>query len=55
MALHNVLGRKVVTLVSGVQPPGNHAVLLDMRSLARGPYVLTLRAGNYLANRRVVW
>jgi chitinase len=41
----DVLGRKVTTLVDGIQAPGNYEVRFDGRGVASGVYFYTLRTG----------
>ena len=45
MAVHDLTGRLVSTLVDGVQSPGRHAVRFNADGLPTGTYVYRLRAG----------
>ncbi len=47
LAVFNVLGQEIVTLVDGTVGPGYHEVQFDGRSLASGVYLYRLKAGNY--------
>jgi hypothetical protein len=42
LSVYDVLGRDVATLVEAQQPAGEHAAVLDTRSLAAGAYVVRL-------------
>ena len=42
LAVYDVLGRKVATLVDQPQPPGPHSVVFDARGLSGGTYVYRL-------------
>lgn len=57
--IHDLRGRRVRSLASGARTPGVHAVQWDGhddhgRSIARGVYVVTLRAGATSATRKIV-
>ncbi|MFC1800362.1 T9SS type A sorting domain-containing protein [Candidatus Eisenbacteria bacterium] len=59
IAVHNVLGRKVATLVDAVQSQGTHAVTWDGRDsrggrLAPGIYFCSIQANDLSATRKVV-
>jgi hypothetical protein len=45
LAVYDVLGRHVVTLIDGITPAGEHAVDFDRRALASGLYMYRLTAG----------
>lgn len=56
LRVYDVVGRRVVTLVDGVRPAGQHAVRWDgrdgeRRRVASGVYVTELRAGGLVARR----
>ena len=46
LSIYDVLGRRVVELVSARQPEGSHEATLDASALAAGVYVIRLRAGD---------
>ena len=59
MAIHNLAGQKVVTLVDGHRPAGAYAVHWDGgnargRELASGIYLYRLRAGAHVDTRRLL-
>ncbi|MEO0558776.1 MAG: T9SS type A sorting domain-containing protein, partial [Bacteroidota bacterium] len=53
LAVYDVLGRRVVELVSTRQPEGSHTTTLDASALAPGVYVIRLRAGDETRTTRV--
>jgi len=55
MVLYTLLGRKVVSLVNGMQSAGSYTVPLNARVMAHGLYVLLFRAGEYAVKRQVMW
>ena len=59
LAIYNIAGEKIRTLVSGTVPPGNHAVKWDGKDergqrLASGAYVYRLKIGNLQVSRKMV-
>lgn len=54
LALYDVLGRKVATLVDGIQAPGNHEVSFEAGALAPGLYLARLTAPLAVLTRSVV-
>jgi len=52
--VYDVLGRKIATLVNAEQLPGNYTVRFDARNFPGGVYFYTLRAGDYVATRKMV-
>lgn len=54
ITVHDMLGRRVATLLDERRSAGEDAVRLDGGSLAAGVYVVTLRAGGRIESRRVV-
>lgn len=53
LAVYDVLGREVATLVSGPMAAGAHEVRFDAGTLASGTYVYRLQAGNVVATKRL--
>jgi len=58
IAVYDVMGRKVATLVNGVRSAGTHAVNWDGRSengqdLASGAYLLRMQTGDQSSTRRI--
>src|SRR5690606_18976751 len=53
LVVYDVLGRAVARLVDGEVEAGFHAVVLDGRGLASGPYVVRLEAGGAAAVQRI--
>ncbi|MFB3105758.1 MAG: FlgD immunoglobulin-like domain containing protein, partial [Pseudomonadales bacterium] len=59
LAVYNVLGQRVRTLVEAEQKSGRYEVVWDGldeagRSVASGVYVYQLRAGGFLASRTML-
>ena len=53
LAVFDVLGRRVATLVDGVKEPGRHQVQFDASHLSSGIYFYELRAGGYHAYKKM--
>lgn len=53
IAVHDMLGRKIRTLVSDRVQAGRHEVTFDASDLSSGVYIYTLRTGNQLLSRRL--
>lgn len=51
----DVLGREVVELVNGYRDAGSHSITWDARSFASGVYYYRLRAGDFIAVRKLVF
>ncbi len=54
LTLHDILGRRVATLVNAQQEAGHHAVELDGTSLSSGTYIYLLETGAFRASRKMV-
>ena len=54
IAVHNLLGQQVVTLVDGAIAPGSYSTVWDARSLPSGIYFVRLSAGNQQLTRKVL-
>jgi len=52
--VYDTTGRRVATLVRGPMPAGAHEATWEARGAASGLYVVTLRAGDFLATRTMV-
>jgi flagellar hook assembly protein FlgD len=58
LAVYDVLGRRLRTLVDGEQPAGRHTVAWDGRQadgspVASGTYFVRMRTGTYASTQRV--
>ena len=53
LALFDVCGRKVATLVEGDQPPGVHYMDVSLKGMASGVYFVRLKAGDWVGVRKV--
>ena len=49
--IYNILGRKIETLVSGIQPAGSHSVVWDAEDHPSGAYFYRIKAGEYIESR----
>jgi hypothetical protein len=54
LTIYNTLGQKVATLVNEVQTPGNYKVKFEVSDLPSGIYFYTLRAGEYVATKKMI-
>ena len=54
LAVYDLLGRMVETLVQGVQPAGYHQVLWEAEDQPAGLYFYRIRAGEYTETRKMV-
>ncbi len=52
--VYDVMGKAVAMLVDEKQVPGYYRVTFDGRGLASGVYLLHLRAGDFVATRRML-
>jgi len=55
IAIYNILGQKVATLVSAKQPPGKYEVQWDASGMASGVYLYQLKASEYVKTRKLVY
>jgi len=54
LALYNLIGQRIMTLIDEVRAPGSYSVELDASRLASGVYLYRLEAGNFVATRKLV-
>ncbi|TKJ40618.1 hypothetical protein CEE37_06540 [candidate division LCP-89 bacterium B3_LCP] len=54
LAVYNILGAKVTTLTSGIQPPGTHTHIWDAAEYSSGVYIIRLEAVEFQTADRVV-
>lgn len=54
LGVYNLLGQKLITLVSEKQPSGTYEIEWIAKDLASGIYIYRLKAGNYIKTRRMV-
>ncbi len=54
LRIYNTLGEEIATLVNQEQAPGEYSVQFDATGLASGVYFYTLRAGNFVATKKMV-
>ena len=52
--VYNTLGQKVATLVNKAQAQGNYSVQFNANNLPSGVYFYRLRAGNFVATKKMV-
>lgn len=53
IAVYDVLGRRIATLVDAHTQPGRHRAQLDARHLPSGTYFVRMRAGDFTQTRRL--
>ncbi len=54
LAVYDILGSKVATLVNRKQAPGNYSVQFNANNLPSGVYFYILRAGNFTATKKMI-
>jgi hypothetical protein len=54
LAVYNILGQKVATLVSQRMNPGNYTYQFNAQSLASGIYYYQIKAGDYHEVKKMV-
>ncbi len=54
LAVYDILGREVATLVNEELSPGRYRATLDGTSLSSGTYFYRLQAGNFVATKKLV-
>ena len=54
ISVYDVLGRKVKTLVDGVERPGSYSVTFDAASLPSGVYLCRMSAGSFWQSIKIV-
>ncbi|NCQ18196.1 MAG: T9SS type A sorting domain-containing protein, partial [Ignavibacteria bacterium] len=54
LKIYDVLGNEVAVLVNEEKPAGNYKIDFDANKLASGIYFYTLRAGNFVQNRKMI-
>ena len=54
LAVYNILGQRVATLVNGFQVSGSYQVNFDASQLASGTYLYRIKAGDHVSVKRMV-
>ncbi len=54
ITVYNMLGQKVATLLDEVKQPGSYRVTFDASNLAAGVYIYQMRAGSFVASRKMI-
>ncbi len=54
LTVYNALGQKIATLVNRAQAAGNYTVQFDATDLPSGVYFYTLRAGEFVATKKMI-
>ncbi len=54
LKVYNILGKRVTTLVSKEQQPGNYEVTFDGTNLASGVYLYRLQAGSHVSTKKLI-
>ena len=54
LAVYNMAGQKVATLVNGLVGAGSHEVTFDASNLSSGVYFYTLNSGNLVETRKMI-
>ena len=54
LKVYDLSGREIATLINEIKPAGEHAVNFAARDLTSGVYLYTLRAGDFVATRKML-
>ncbi|MDP8240282.1 MAG: T9SS type A sorting domain-containing protein [Candidatus Hatepunaea meridiana] len=54
LSLYDLSGHKVMTLINGVQPSGNHSSILDANILSSGMYIIRLEAAGDVQVQKIL-
>ncbi len=54
LRVYNILGEEIATLVNKCQSPGNYSVQFNAYDLPSGVYFYTLRAGDFVATKKMI-
>lgn len=54
LAIYDVLGRQITTLVNEKKPAGNHSVEFNASNLPSGVYIYKLSSGNFVATKKLI-
>lgn len=54
LIIYNVLGKEIVSLVSGPQEAGLHEITFDASNLPSGTYIYKIQSGNFVQVRKMV-
>ncbi|MBT7617010.1 MAG: T9SS type A sorting domain-containing protein, partial [Calditrichaeota bacterium] len=54
VAIYNLAGRKIETLVKGHYTAGYHTLIWEAGSVSAGTYLINVKAGEYSATRKIV-
>jgi hypothetical protein len=54
ISVYNLLGQRLLTVVNGYKPPGNHAVMVDLSEFAAGLYIYRMKAEEFSAMKRMI-
>jgi hypothetical protein len=49
--IYDILGRRIETLICGIQPPGSHSVVWDAENQPSGVYFYRIKAGEYMESK----
>ena len=52
--IYNILGRKVETLISDIQPAGYHQAIWNAKDKTSGVYFYKIQAGDYIGTKKMV-
>lgn len=60
LAIYNILGQKIRTLISGVKEPGNYEVIWDGRDnrgriVSSGVYIYQIKSGSFVQTRKMMF
>ncbi|MBK7631228.1 MAG: T9SS type A sorting domain-containing protein [Ignavibacteriales bacterium] len=54
LAVYNILGEQVKTLINQEMPAGNHTVQFKASNLASGMYLYRLQTGSFVETKKMI-
>lgn len=54
LAVYDILGKKISTLVNEMQSPGTYSVEFEAKDLSSGLYIYNVHAGNFVESRKMM-
>jgi hypothetical protein len=54
LAVYNMLGEEVATIVNGTQKAGRYEVVFDASQMSSGVYVYRIETGNFVSSKKLM-
>ncbi|GAB4182793.1 MAG: hypothetical protein Kow00108_19750 [Calditrichia bacterium] len=55
LSIHNILGRKIKTVINGMKPAGRHQIYVDMTGVSSGVYFYRLKTKNFIETKKMIF